>query len=86
MKRIFKLKPFVIVPAFAFLTACGSSDSNDDKDTSSGNSIPTITSEAVTTATEDENYSYTVLVQDDDSELSFALDTAPTGSHSILPV
>ncbi|WOC25600.1 Ig-like domain-containing protein [Pseudoalteromonas sp. N1230-9] len=79
MKRIFKLKPFVIVPAFAFLTACGSSDSNDDKDTSSGNTIPTITSEAVTTATEDENYSYTVLVQDDDSELSFALDTAPTG-------
>lgn len=79
MKRMCKFKPFVIVPAFAFLTACGSSDSNDDKDTLSGNTMPTITSEAVITATEDENYSYTVLVQDDDSELSFALDTAPTG-------
>ncbi|WP_166110619.1 putative Ig domain-containing protein [Pseudoalteromonas sp. Z9A5] len=79
MKHQFKLKPLFVLPLISVLTACGSSDSDSETAVVGVNSVPVITSQAVTTATEDNQYTYDLVVQDDDSNLTFSLNSAPEG-------
>lgn len=79
MKHQFKLKPLFVLPLISVLAACGSSDSDSETAVAGVNSVPVITSQAVTTATEDNQYTYDLVVQDDDSNLTFSLNSAPEG-------
>ena len=79
MKHQFKLKPLFVLPLISVLTACGSSDSDSETAVAGVNSVPVITSQAVTTATEDNQYTYDLVVQDDDNNLTFSLNSAPEG-------
>ena len=79
MENQFKLKPLLVLPFVSVLTACGSSDSDSETAVVGENSIPVITSQAVITATEDTQYTYDLVVQDDDSNLTYSLNSAPEG-------
>lgn len=79
MENQFKLKPLLVLPLISVLTACGSSDSDSETAVVGVNSVPVITSQAVITATEDTQYTYDLVVQDDDSNLTYSLNSAPEG-------
>ena len=79
MEHQFKLKPLFVLPLISVLAACGSSDSDSEPAVVGVNSVPVITSQAVITATEDTQYTYDLVVQDDDSNLTYSLSSAPEG-------
>ena len=82
MEHQFKLKSLLVLPLITILTACGSSDSNEEainNEVAILNNAPLITSEAVTSATEDNTYTYLVEVQDDGDDLTFTLSSSPEG-------
>jgi len=82
MEHQFKLKSLLVLPLVTILTACGSSDSNEkatNNEVAIVNNAPLITSEAVTSAIEDNTYTYLVEVQDDGDDLTFTLSSFPEG-------
>lgn len=74
------VKPILVLSLVTLLSACGSSDSeNEQAPIVEKNSTPVITSQAITTAIEDQPYTYNIIVEDDDTSHTFSLNNGPEG-------